>query len=260
MAVDLEWTPKVTRLLMPFRIQPEVRYTLADYARAARLVVVNHAILLACLQAVWMVHSWAVPKLCAAELPGAFSFILQFFASQTLGECCFYAAHYWMHNSALGWKVHSVHHYITAPQPIHQHYLHPAEMLILVLFTSSGGPGILPLVCFGSHVSVWWVYCLTSVWTGAVGHCGYQIPGLKGLWGTGESGNLYHDYHHYHVAGPEGTQNIGQLPVFDVLFGTNKFYLKQWQGRLDKSYSSPGFPIDRVLVMNGMDPEQIRGE
>jgi sterol desaturase/sphingolipid hydroxylase (fatty acid hydroxylase superfamily) len=55
-------------------------------------------------------------------------------------------------------------------------------------------------------------------------------------------GNQSHDYHH--STAPE---NLGAFGCLDHLLGTNWGFLRTWQASVNKSYSTPDYPVDKIL-------------
>ena len=63
-------------------------------------------------------------------------------------------------------------------------------------------------------------------------------------------GNQSHDYHH--STAPE---NLGSFGILDYLYGTNWGFLSTWQASVNKSYSTPDYPVDKILKTSGLSKE-----
>lgn len=44
-----------------------------------------------------------------------------------------------------------------------------------------------------------------------------------------------------------GVDNLGTLAVLDYFYGTNKHFLSSYQCTVDHGYSSPDYPVDKLL-------------
>ena len=71
------------------------------------------------------------------------------------------------------------------------------------------------------------------------GHLGWHLPFIK----SPEP----HDFHHS-LNGGRNLNNLGQLGVLDGVFGTEKEWLKAWQRDVDKTYSTPDYPVEKTLA------------
>jgi hypothetical protein len=90
-----------------------------------------------------------------------------------------------------------------------------------------------PLV-LGSHASVWILWTFLSTLDTVHGHSGWHLP----LLGSSEG----HDYHHW-----QGNDNMGVLGVLDSYYGTNTNYNASWRKTVDVNYSTPDYPVDKIL-------------
>jgi methylsterol monooxygenase len=111
------------------------------------------------------------------------------------------------------------------------------EFLIGNVPVAAAGPMLL-----GSHILIFYLWSGAAVVSTCLSHSGYQLPFL--------GGNQDHDYHHSTAA-----DNLGVTGVLDALYKTNVHYLTSWQYKVNKSYSTADYPIDKIIESQPTDPE-----
>lgn len=116
----------------------------------------------------------------------------------------------------------------------------PRYFFFAPVFPASHTAQLGPLIC-GSHVTIWIFYTFISTIDTVHGHSGWHLPFL----GSSEA----HDYHHW-----QGNDNLGVLDVLDTYYGTNTVYNASWRKTLDVNYSSPDYPVDKILNRMAQEP------
>ena len=135
-----------------------------------------------------------------------------------------------------------MHHAFTAPFALASIYAHPVE------FCWANVPVILvPALLVRPHLIVWAVWAAAASWKIINGHLGWHLPFI----GSPEA----HDFHH-NLDGGKNLNNLGQLGVLDAFFGTEEDWLASWQLLVHKTYSTPDYPVDRVLAQEAAESKR----
>lgn len=215
--------------LMPFKNQPEYVLTLADFWKITKVVLVNCFVGLLGIWAQWLVSGFTdMDKVFSPELPTYYDIMLLSMWSIFFTEVSFYYSHKWLHEG--GWEYHKLHHEFKAPVAITSIYCHPFELII----------GNLPVIItppflISSHLLVFWMFIVNVIITSQHAHCGWSLPFL--------TPTMIHEYHHW-----EGYDNLGAVGIFDDYFHTNTNWKKSWMFKINKNYSHPDFPVQKVLT------------
>mmetsp|Transcript_32649 Transcript_32649/g.45566 ORF Transcript_32649/g.45566 Transcript_32649/m.45566 type:complete len:417 (+) Transcript_32649:29-1279(+) len=224
--------------LAPFKIQESKQITPMHWVKCLPLVLVNHVVLFATMFLVWEVYSRTAIEPFSKELPKFGTVLVQFLCYIPVADAFFYFPHKLLHaNSWLFAHVHSWHHSQSAPFAMSAIYAHPFEFLIGNIPVVAMGP-----LLVGSHMTTMWLWACASVIDTCLSHCGWQLPGLPG--------NQSHDYHHSTFVAADGPQNLGTFGCLDHLFGTDRGYLRSWQASLSVGYSTPDYPVDKILAQS----------
>lgn len=124
--------------------------------------------------------------------------------------------HYWMHRSAhmipALWKFHAVHHSIEKMDWIAAHRTHPFDTAV----TNSGFIIIAILFDFNPLAAL--IYSMQFSWHSLLKHSNVKVS-----WGPLRWILLTPTYHHWHHANQQEAYDknfAGQLPLWDLLFGT----------------------------------------
>lgn len=215
--------------LMPFKNQPEYVLTWADFCKISKVVLVNCFVGLLGIWAQWLVSGFTdMDKVFSPTLPTFYDIMLLYMWSIFFTEVTFYYSHKWLH--AGGWEYHKLHHEFKAPVAITSIYCHPVELVI----------GNLPVIItppflMNSHLLIFWMFIINVILTSQHGHCGWSLPFL--------TPTMNHEYHHW-----EGYDNLGACGLFDEYFHTNTNWKKSWMFKINKQYSHPEFPVQKVLA------------
>merc|ERR1719440_2054693 len=111
-------------------------------------------------------------------------------------------------------------------------YSHWFEHIFANMTTIVAGP-----LLMGVHVSVWMAWSFISTTTFTLGHTGWHLPLIP-------HSPEVHDFHH-----SQGWANLGSFTgLLDAVFGSDEPYLQAWQSKLKQIYSSPDYPVDKVLA------------
>lgn len=124
----------------------------------------------------------------------------------------FYWAHRLFHSFPTLWKFHAVHHSIKNMDWIAAHRTHPID----TAFTNSGAIIIAYLFDFGAEAVL--IFSLQFSWHSLLLHSNIKVS-----WGPLRWLYLTPTFHHWHHANvPEAYDKnfSGQLPIWDLLFGT----------------------------------------
>eukprot|EP00756_Hemistasia_phaeocysticola_P049253 Hpha_TRINITY_DN23702_c0_g1::TRINITY_DN23702_c0_g1_i1::g.93270::m.93270/K07750/E1.14.13.72, SC4MOL, ERG25; methylsterol monooxygenase len=230
-------------VLMPFNIHPNRVVTVKEFCLTSLLVLFNQASVIPGGYLAWHLYSRTSPTGCGAELPSLLELIFNLLVSLPLAEALFWPIHWAFHKYPVLYdRIHSIHHQIMKPFAASAGYCHPIEWWLSNVLPFWIGP----LVC-GAHVTTFSMVAIIGSVKTCITHSGYMFPHLPAT--------MMHNFHHNHVPGPEGAQNFGlgdPIATLDHLFGTDAFFLSQWQSKIDHTYKTVDFPVEKILAMNGV--------
>lgn len=128
------------------------------------------------------------------------------------GDLWYYGVHRLAHTWPFLWKFHAVHHSIEDMDWIAAHRTHPVDTAL----TNSGAFLIALLFDFGALAVL--IFSVQFSWHSLLKHSNVAISWgpLRWLYLT----PTYHHWHHANVAEAYDKNFAGQLPVWDLLFGT----------------------------------------
>jgi len=129
-----------------------------------------------------------------------------------VGDLYYYWAHRLAHSVPAFWKFHAVHHSIEHMDWLAAHRTHPADTAI-----TNSGVVILALL-FDVSAAAFAIYALQFSWHSLLKHSNVRISWgpLRWLYLT----PTYHHWHHANVREAYDKNFAGQLPLWDLLFGT----------------------------------------
>ncbi|XP_047096409.1 very-long-chain aldehyde decarbonylase GL1-10 [Lolium rigidum] len=208
---------RAPRAVQPYKLQPRVRLTRAEFLRCYRDVMRIFFLVIGPLQlmsypAVKMVgiHT-GLPLPSLGEI-GA-QLLVYFLVEDYLN--------YWLHRLLHGeWgyqKIHRIHHEYTAPIGFAAPYAHWAEVLILGI-PSFTGPAIAP-----GHMITLWLWIMLRQMEAIETHSGFDFPFSLTKYIPFYGGAEYHDYHHY-VGGQSQSNFASVFTYCDYLYGTDRGY------------------------------------
>ncbi|CAM0148958.1 unnamed protein product [Urochloa decumbens] len=206
-----------TKLTSPYKLQPRVRLSAAEFLRCYRQTARVLLLTVGALQLVSYPAVRAVGIRTGLPLPSvgeaAAQLVVYFLVEDYLN--------YWLHRLLhTGWcydAIHRVHHEYAAPIGYAAPHAHWAEVLLLGL-PAFAGPALVP--CHITTFCLWFVLRhIEAVDT----HSGFAFPfnptALIPFYGGAE----YHDYHHY--VGRHSQSNFASVFTFcDYIYGTDKGY------------------------------------
>lgn len=169
--------------------------------KAARVTLINHALLLPGIALVAAILYWRGWDALAEPGPW-WLVLLQLVAMGLITEVSFFAGHRWLHTRWLYKRVHVVHHEFRAPTVWSAQYAHPFEYVV-----GNVVPLGLPMVIIAPDLLTILCFAVLALLNTQLVHSGYQLP--LAPW------SVPHDLHHYRV-----TVNYGSLGLMDRLFGS----------------------------------------
>ena len=220
---------KNTKLFKPWKIQSDERLTFLKYVKCIAMALLNQMIAYQLLRLI--PYNLINPDMFSQTLPSAATAILSLGTYAVAAELWFYSFHRLFHKYDFLYNTfHAQHHSISAPTSIAAIYAHPVEHIVVNFPTLCLGP----IVC-GSHFSLWLLWSFLATISTCHGHSGWHLPFL----GSCES----HDFHHSY-----GTENFGTLGIMDKLFDTQKIWNISANKKVDKTYTLPDYPVDKILA------------
>lgn len=135
----------------------------------------------------------------------------------------FYASHRLMHNIPFLWKFHAIHHSSEQLDWLAAFRVHPVDQVIVK------GSSLLPVFALGFSSTSIAIAGLIYQWQGLLIHSNikFNVPFLKWIIATPD----FHHWHHSNEAHSYNKNYAGQLPFWDILFGTQNM-----QSQLPKVY------------------------
>ena len=143
---------------------------------------------------------------------GSMPFWLQLITLIVVSDFYYYWAHRLFHTVPFLWKFHSIHHSIEEMDWVAAHRTHPIDTAI----TNSGA--ILLTLLFDFSIAAFAIATLQFSWHSLLKHSNVNVG-----WGPLRWIYLTPTFHHWHHANVQEAYDknfSGQLPVWDLLFGT----------------------------------------
>ncbi len=148
---------------------------------------------------------------------------LQIVGLIVLGDLYYYWAHRLFHTVPLLWNFHAVHHSIEHMDWIAAYRTHPMDTAI----TNSGV--VILAVLFDVSAAAFAIYVVQFSWHSLLKHSNIKIGWgpLRWIYLT----PTYHHWHHANVVDAYDKNFAGQLPIWDLLFGTANMKEREGPGR-----------------------------
>lgn len=146
------------------------------------------------------------------DMVGAQPIWAQTLALILVGDLCFYAMHRLFHSVPFLWRFHAVHHSIQELDWLAAHRVHPIDQIL------TKGASLIPCFALGFSGEAIALFFLIYQWHSLTLHANVGI-GLGPLHWLIASPRFHHWHHADH---PEAWNKnfAGQLPLWDLLFGT----------------------------------------
>ena len=151
---------------------------------------------------------------------------LQFLEILLLADLGFYLAHRAFHAIPLLWRFHAVHHSIEELDWLAAHRVHPVDQIL----TKSAS--FLPIFSLGFLVEPILLFALFYRWQALLIHSNVRIGFGPLRWVIASP--QFHHWHHANCPDAIGKNFAGQLPIWDLLFGT----LHLPHGRMPQRYGT----------------------
>ena len=153
----------------------------------------------------------AVPAGLRATI-GALPVVVQVVVATVIADLGFYLAHRVMHAVPWLWNFHAVHHSSEQLDWLAAYRVHPVDQVLVK------GASLVPMFVLGfSDVSIG-IAAVIYQWQALISHSNVRVGlgPLKWLIATPE----FHHWHHANQTEAHDKNFAGQLPLWDVLFGT----------------------------------------
>lgn len=137
---------------------------------------------------------------------------LQFIEVLLIADLGFYLAHRAFHRIPFLWRFHAIHHSIEQLDWIAAHRVHPADQIM------TKGASLVPVLALGFESTAIAAFGMLYHWQSLLVHSNVRLRFGPLRWLLASP-----QFHHWHHANhPEAFDRnfAGQLPIWDVLFGT----------------------------------------
>ncbi len=152
--------------------------------------------------------------------------IMQVVEVLIIADFGFYSIHRAFHTLPILWRFHAIHHSIEEMDWLAGHRVHPFDQIL------TRGLSLVPVFLFGfSDLSIV-IFAAIYKWQSHLIHSNVNIPFGPLKWITASP--EFHHWHHSTDAAAFDKNFAGQLPIFDILFGT----LHMPQDETPKGYGS----------------------
>lgn len=219
--------------LHPFKTQETWYPTRKQLQTAVIVTLRNQTVTLLEMTFVWQFFSDAAPDAFAQELPTLFTVVVHLAVIASFTEVVFYTGHRLLHTPWWWKNVHYIHHQWHSPYALTAIFAHPIEHLMSNFFTLHVGALVM-----GSHITIWYLGALGMTAAVVIQHTGFHLPFIPEF-----LCDETHDYHH-----SQGFDNLGAFNLLDGICGTNASYLTSWQRTVDEGYTTPDYPVDKILA------------
>jgi sterol desaturase/sphingolipid hydroxylase (fatty acid hydroxylase superfamily) len=174
-----------------------------------------------------------------AELP----LWLQVISILLIADLGFYVAHRLFHSVPWLWRFHAVHHSIEEMDWLAAHRVHPFDQIVTKSFS------LIPVFVLGFSEAALGIFALLYHWQSLLIHSNVRIKfgPLRWLLATPE----FHHWHHANQAEAYDKNFSGQLPLWDVIFGT----VHMPKGQMPKKYGVDE-PVPRTYLKQFLYPFQ----
>ena len=187
------------------------RHALPNLLLTALVIAVNLLLAFITVATVRWTRERGIGLLYWLDLPTSLTFVVGILGLDLFA----YFAHVAMHMSAVGWRVHQVHHsdaHVDATTALRQH---PCETLVRIAFQLAG------IVAFGAPMMVIVVYLTISSLNAQLEHANIRLPErldrwLQLFWVTPNM----HKAHHSRAKSETNSNYANIFSIWDRLFGT----------------------------------------
>jgi sterol desaturase/sphingolipid hydroxylase (fatty acid hydroxylase superfamily) len=190
----------------------------------------GYAVLVVALQA----SDVAVPGSWRAAVAGQPGW-LQFIEVVLLADLGFYLAHRLFHAVPALWRIHSVHHSIEEMDWLAAHRVHPLDQI----FTKT--VSLLPVFALGFEAAPVAAFTVLYQWQSLLVHANVRMDFGPLRWVLASP--HFHHWHHANERQAWDRNFAGQLPLWDVIFGT----LYMPRGRMPERYGTDA-PVPETYV------------
>jgi sterol desaturase/sphingolipid hydroxylase (fatty acid hydroxylase superfamily) len=160
---------------------------------------------------------------------------LQFTEIVLLADLGFYLAHRAFHAVPVLWRIHAVHHSIEELDWLAAHRVHPIDQILTK--TAS----FLPVFALGFSLEPFLLFALIFRWQALLIHSNVRIGYGPLRWIIASP--QFHHWHHANCPETLDKNFAGQLPIWDLLFGT----LHLPRGRMPQRYGTDD-PVPRSYL------------
>lgn len=166
--------------------------------------------------------SMAIPADFRAMI-GALPVVVQVVAATVIADLGFYLAHRLMHAVPWLWNFHAVHHSSEQLDWLAAYRVHPVDQILVK------GASLVPMFVLGFSDMAIGIAAVIYQWQALIIHSNVRVGlgPLKWLIATPE----FHHWHHANQIEAHDKNFAGQLPFWDVLFGT-----AHMPGRMPQKY------------------------
>jgi sterol desaturase/sphingolipid hydroxylase (fatty acid hydroxylase superfamily) len=149
---------------------------------------------------------------------------LQFIEALLLADLGFYLAHRTFHAVPMLWRIHSIHHSIEQMDWLAAHRVHPVDQILTKTVS------MLPVFLLGFSAEALVAFALLYHWQSLLIHSNVRIDFGPLRWVLASP--HFHHWHHANEKEAWDKNFAGQLPLWDLVFGT----LHMPKGRMPTRY------------------------
>lgn len=189
-----------------------------------------------------------------ALLPAAFRgavaaqpFWLQVIEMIVVADLVFYAIHRLFHAVPFLWRFHAVHHSIEDLDWLAAHRVHPVDQIL------TKGLSLVPCFMLGFSGAAIGLSLLLYKWHALLLHSNVRVD--FGPLGWVVASPAFHHWHHADEAGAWDRNFAGQLPIWDLLFGTANMPTGRMPARYGIGETLPGSYVQQMLYPFRADRE-----
>lgn len=137
---------------------------------------------------------------------------LQVIAATVVADLGFYLAHRAMHRIPFLWRFHAIHHSSEELDWLAAYRVHPVDQIIVK------GTSLVPVYALGFSAEAILLAAVIYAWQSLLVHSNIRLPlGPLRYWIVGPE---FHHWHHANERAAYDRNFSGQLPLWDLVFGT----------------------------------------
>ncbi len=129
-----------------------------------------------------------------------------------IADLGFYLAHRTFHAVPALWRIHSIHHSIEQLDWLAAHRVHPIDQILTKTVS------MLPVFAFGFEPAAIAIFGVIYQWHSLLLHSNVRVPCGPLRWLIASP--HFHHWHHANEAAAWDKNFAGQLPLWDIVFGT----------------------------------------